>query len=506
MSSLRMVLSSALCIVTLSGAAGLGQSAGAFSTVSSSSGQTPQMIYAVDVNNDGIPDLIQDTVSSPIGFTVSLANGDGSFRAPVTHALPSSLVAPPPMAFADFNGDGKVDIVLPLGGDSMAVYPGNGDGTFQSPQISAAGLPAGYSFQNAPLVAADFNHDGKIDVVAIIDDSTGEGAVVLQGDGRGGLTYKGVVFDSGGASIGQVVTGDFDSDNNADVALTTGEICNSAACNTVVHVLYGNGSFGFEATTPYSAAGGFSLSSGDLNSDGRTDLFGYDGSGNQLELLYGQTGRTFLNASYGGIPSGYGIGTLAMADFNGDGQMDLVGFNSGYSPASGAFFQLAFFLAGGSPGEFTTQTYTLPYYTSNTNVAVGDFNGDRKPDVAIVQSPNPGGSGAATISAGINETAGGYFGSCNYPKTGQGIRLCSPSGPSSANPVSFQAAANSFGQIRKFELWLDGKKIADDYHSWGHYGYFDLNTSLPAGSHHATLNVTTIDNDAMDYGWSFTTE
>jgi hypothetical protein len=486
-----------------------GQNPATFTTVTSASGTIPETLYAMDVNNDGSPDLIQTTQQAPIEFTVSLSKGNGSFDAPVPYAFPSGLASSPQLAFGDFTGNGKVDIVAAFKNE-IAMYLGNGNGTFAAAKIQSNVLPSGYSFQNVAPVAADFNHDGKIDLVAIAYNTSGiNSAVVLEGDGNGTFTYKGDVYNvPSGDSVSELAGGDFDADNNADVAIGTNASCDNgaASCYGTVHVLYGNGDFGFTETTPYSSnsdAGGLSIYSGDLNGDGRTDLFGYLGTG-QLVLLYGQSNRTFTSYFYSDVPSG-GVTSLSMADFNGDGHMDVVGFDFTDEPGTGPTFQLAIFLSTGAEGGFKTQLYTLPYLQTETNVVVGDFNKDTKPDIAIVQNPAPSGTGSSSVAAVINTTSSGNWGGCAYPKTGQGISLCTPAPSSSdASPVTFKASANSYGDIRKFELWVDGKKISEQHNNWGNYGYFDLSSAFAAGTHSATLNVTTIDNDAMDYNFKFT--
>src|SRR4051794_27648552 len=116
------ILSSVLCTIALV-VAGDAQSNTTFNVVtsndstSSTAGWTPRNLYAVDVNNDGIPDLIQDQywVSSRGAYTqqavfgVSLANGDGTFKPAVPYKYPPSG-GMGSMAFGDFNGDAKIDI------------------------------------------------------------------------------------------------------------------------------------------------------------------------------------------------------------------------------------------------------------------------------------------------------------------------------------------------------------------------------------------------------------
>src|SRR6185437_572300 len=126
-----------------------------FSIVNSSDNAGPNAfwdpinIYAVDVNNDGIPDLIQDMKRSgsnnSVGvFGVSIANGDGTFKAAVPYHYPAGVLDLAPMAFGDFNGDGRVDIAMTVPGKKyLAVYLGNGDGTFQAPKLSTIAINAG---------------------------------------------------------------------------------------------------------------------------------------------------------------------------------------------------------------------------------------------------------------------------------------------------------------------------------------------------------------------------
>jgi hypothetical protein len=88
-----------------------------------------------------------------------------------------------------------------------------------------------------------------------------------------------------------------------------------------------------------------------------------------------------------------------------------------------------------------------------------------KPDIAVVSSPSAQ-SLTSTLAVGINANTQGFYGSCNYPSAGQAIQLCSPTetGP---GPVTFAASANSFGQMRKMELWVDGNKLGEDHWIWG---------------------------------------
>ena len=131
-----------------------------------------------DVNGDKIPDIIgffeqPQSVGRP--GSVLLGNGDGTFRAAIT--LPAECTKP--VVLADFNDDGKPDLVCSVGSANLTGFPaiysdkqillGNGDGTFQA-AANVLGI-------GAPTFAADFNHDGKLDLF--------DGFGILPGNGDG---------------------------------------------------------------------------------------------------------------------------------------------------------------------------------------------------------------------------------------------------------------------------------------------------------------------------------
>lgn len=463
-----------------------------FSTVNSSAVSPYTGMVAVDLNNDGLADLVQVTEAPPYNFSVSLSNGDGTFSAPQTTPLPS-IQGTPHFTYGDFNGDGNADLVFEMNDTQLAVYLGNGNGTFQSPKLETISLPSG-DILSGSLVAADYNHDGHQDLVATVDDAqSNEHLYVLAGDGQGNFSNAGDIFNArSGTYISSLVTGDFDADNNADVAVTTYAECNSSACNTILDVLYGNGAFGFTDWSPYSSDGSFSVGAGDVNGDGASDLFGIDSAANELLVLYGANPRGFSIDPID-LPPGTALQNLVMGDFNGDGRMDLAGVNEG-DPTVGDY--LTFVLSSSSIGNFTFQNYNLPGGGLYSNLVAGNFDRTTRPDLAVQQPGNAGGKGM--LFAFMNQTTSGWYGGCSYPHSGVGFHLCNPGGGSSGSPVTFKASANSFGQIRKFELWVDGKKLSEQHNNWGGRGWFNLVTSLPAGTHRCTLNVTTIDNDAMD--------
>ncbi|MBI4902139.1 MAG: VCBS repeat-containing protein [Acidobacteria bacterium] len=125
------------------------------------SGSNPNSVSVGDVNADGKPDIVTSTsgANNATLVGVHLGNGNGTFQA-VT-LIPVAF-GPAQTALTDFNGDGKVDIVVGhcCGDVQMGVLVGNGNGTFQS-ETFVPNTGNGSSF----VVAADMNKDLKPDIV-----------------------------------------------------------------------------------------------------------------------------------------------------------------------------------------------------------------------------------------------------------------------------------------------------------------------------------------------------
>jgi hypothetical protein len=80
---------------------------------------------------------------------------------------------------------------------------------------------------------------------------------------------------------------------------------------------------------------------------------------------------------------------------------------------------------------------------------------------------------------------------------------CSPV-VSSGSTVNFNATANSFGQLRKIELWVDGKKLDEQHHTWEGKAWFNYSSTLAAGTHQGTYFAADVDNTLQQYNFTFT--
>jgi len=166
-----------------------------------------------DFNGDGKPDLVVPYYANPGQVAVLLGNGDGTFKQPIVSGNAGS--EPDAIAVGDFNGDGKLDVVVADFGrngvnGTVTLMLGNGDGTFQPGMSYSAGLnPLG-------VVTGDFNNDGHLDV-AVLDSSNASGSgnvIIYLGNGKGSLTLAPSLTSSEFPSA--IATGDFNGDGNLE--------------------------------------------------------------------------------------------------------------------------------------------------------------------------------------------------------------------------------------------------------------------------------------------------
>ncbi|WP_018621515.1 FG-GAP-like repeat-containing protein [Spirosoma luteum] len=332
-----------------------------------------------DFNGDGKLDLASSSVGNST-VSVRLNNGSG-FGAATEFRVGNQ---PDPIAAGDFNGDGKLDLVVANDrSTNVSVLLGTGSGGFGA----ATDFPIGGNA--ASIAVGDFNGDGRLDLATA--NYSSKTVSVLLGTGSGGF---GAATNFGvDANASLIVVGDFNGDGRSDLAVTMLHFDNDPLLPDNVSVMLGDGSGGFGAATKFPVGRsprGIAL--GDFNGDGRADLAVTIGSSNTVSVLLGTGNGGFGAATNFGVDAS--PGSVAVGDFNGDGRSDLAATirRSNNDPLPD---NVSVLLGDGS-GGFGAAT-RFPVGRTFSRIAVGDFNGDGRPDLV-----STGGSSADELSILIN--------------------------------------------------------------------------------------------------------
>ncbi|MFO0633620.1 MAG: VCBS repeat-containing protein [Nannocystaceae bacterium] len=337
------------------------------------------------------------------------------------------------VATGDLDGDGNVDFAT-TENNQLLLYFGNGDGTFSS---ATRLLSVEFTvFNVAPVVIADFNGDGRLDVAAtgafggtdtlypLIWLNNGDRVF---GNANQDHSYDGV--DTHGDGIkpdGTATAADFDGNGLADIvycgygvkvfmsscdAITTGTVVHfngdddgytSRNCEVLVlddgddipdlviqsytfppeyqgrtSVLHGNGDGSFSNEVDYDNFAEFAVAA-DVDADGDMDLLLHNTreDNEKLGLLEGNPGGTFsLSATTVDLTAAStDYPTMVPGDFNGDGNLDVV-------LADSVTDNTAHLIRGNGDGSFQAPTQFSTAVTNSPVMAVADFNGDGLQDL-----------------------------------------------------------------------------------------------------------------------------
>ena len=261
--------------------------------------------YAIaDINEDGQPDLISISLTSSRRVDLSLGRGS-DFSITNSIALSSAKL----VAAADIDHDGHVDLVVTQDVTASSstvvnVFRGNGDGTFAAPTTVS------FSGSFTTLLAADFDHDGLVDIMAC-NSSTFQ---MLRSRGDGTLELS-IALPAGPAAWRPLVA-DMDGDGYPDLI---------GSGSSSAHILHNPGMTGGTWSMTTIGLGGSSvnynqIAVGDINGDGFPDL---------LLVIYGTGLQRYLNDGHGNLlaPSTIGawnMNSISLCDVDGDGNLDLM--------------------------------------------------------------------------------------------------------------------------------------------------------------------------------------
>jgi hypothetical protein len=305
---------------------------------------------ATDLNGDGLADVL--TLDAKNNLISAVGRGDGTFSV-ASQTTGGSMFNSFVLA-GDFNADGKMDAATILQGNGVGhgatvaqdaelfLYPGNGDGTFQSatPGVDLQVIGA----ENG--VVGDFNGDSHLDVVASYINLYGiatYGLVFLPGKGNGTFGTPVPFSTQGSLAASGLLAADLNNDKKLDLIW-----------NNAVYLGNGDGTFKQIPLTP----SGSPLAIGDLNGDGIPDLV------IGASVYAGIGDGTFQTSPFytASLPQYAQVLSASIGDVNADGHPDLV---TQYAPSTNTANILV--SLGDGHGNFVADSNT--YYAGNANLS-----------------------------------------------------------------------------------------------------------------------------------------
>lgn len=244
-------------------------------------------------------------------------------------------------------------------------------GTLRAQTFSA---PNSYHTNRNPSdgVVRDFNGDGKLDLAVTISQNNTVAILIGRGDG----TFQNPVYyatDFG--TPDRIVSDDLNGDGKFDLVI--GNVFGGSLSTGSLTILLGNGDGTFQSHVGHdmdvSKPGGLALA--DLNGDGKLDLVAASYSGNLISVLLGNGSGGFASpVTYTAGTTGEQLHSVALADFNGDTKLD-VAVTSNLSGATSI-------LLGNGNGTFQSpSTFSTGQYPAG--IIATDLNGDAKQDLVI---------------------------------------------------------------------------------------------------------------------------
>ncbi len=311
------------------------------------------------------------------------------------------------MTAGDFNNDGKTDLAFigfaSLGkGKGVYVALSNGDGTFKDPVMVEIGGDAGFG-----ITSGYFDKDKTLDIVTANTGHGEDDGNLFLGKGDGTLRmakpFPILVPDTYGHNISLIESADINGDGSLDILINTRGVCYKLGSSS--------GKFTGE-TEIKGISGDAGIAMADMDGNGSPDIitgrFGNEGAG-AVMISLNTNGRISAPKSFNLTTGAYDLASImAVGDLNGDKKPDVI---VGFSADGGRFLNVFI-----NKGDGTLQEPVKYKIAENGGsigaVVVGDINGDKKLDVVAYQKDNalfvfPGNGDGTLGKTPIQLAAGG---------------------------------------------------------------------------------------------------
>jgi len=474
----------------------------------------PSVVAAGDLNGDGIADFVWvDATTTPVTLNVLLSQPKGGWLPGTSITYPLAGTRGAICSIADLNNDRRNDLICATADQFTTwvhVFPGNGDGTFQTPVVTDASFKdsSGWAAPSFTVVG-DLNGDGFVDLFE--EDAANQRSQVMLSDGKGGfkaflrmqIGINGIMpagsadvngdgipdllfpfgpevaLGNGDGTFGPVKTyasdgyyaatctfHDMDGDRHLDAVCgyeetITGDIIGASD----LIILHGNADGSFNTTpiakktfghhaTQYDGYGAFAapITIADMNGDGIPDVIGYSGDG--IAVLMGGAKLTFsapLHYAQPLVPIWgiFGGFQWQLTDVDGDGIPDAVSIGP-----KGLYISY-----GQRDGSFTA-----PFAPEVTDTigwpTVADFNGDGIPDIAATGDP--------TIMVSLGKGDGTFLAPVPLPNQSGAVDFSTP-----LSPVAAHLLHGDFNGDGKVDLLAIGSASIYQYASYILFGNGD---------------------------------